>query len=394
MKSRGEGEKMQIASEAEIISILTSLVRIPSENPPGLEKECTEYIVQQLGHWGIDVEVICEPFEQRPQAVAIYGTGQNPILILNGHVDVVPAGDRDAWTVDPYAGIVKEGKLFGRGAADMKGGLTAAMLTLKTLKETNFRLKGTLMVQFAVGEETAEPGTRRLLEKGFTGNWAIVLEPTGLQVATSVKGLAWYKINVRGQPCHASRPWLGRNAIIKACEIIHAIHSYNRLLSARRHPLLDRAHATVTMINGGDKENVIPGTCDFVVDRRILPNERIGNVDDEICKILQTTVKLEEGFSASWQRYRYYQPAEIPVESRVAEVVRKYSKEIAGVPEKAFGMLAATDARNFINDAGVPAITWGPGNLEQAHTYDEYIELRQIQVAVKILLEVIEELLA
>jgi len=385
---------VQVASEAEIIGILTNLIRIPSENPPGLEKECTEHIVRQLRDWGIDVEVIREPFEQRPQAVAIYGTGQNPILVLNGHVDVVPAGDRDAWEVEPYSGIVKEGKLFGRGAADMKGGLTAAMLTLKTLKQTNFRLKGTLMVQFAVGEETAEPGTRKLVEKGFTGNWAIVLEPTGLRVATSVKGLAWYKISVRGQSCHASRPWLGRNAVVKACQIIHAMNSYNRLLRARTHRLLGRALATVTMINGGDKENVIPGTCDFVVDRRILPDERIANVDDEICRILQTTVKLEDGFSASWQRYRYYQPAEIPVESRIAEVVRRYSKEIAGVSEKPFGMLASTDARNFINDAGVPAITWGPGNLEQAHTYNEYIELREIQLAVQILLEVTKELLA
>lgn len=361
----------------DLPSLAAALVRIESENPPGRERACAEYVFDWFAHHGFDATLLSEPDPDRPQVGARVGSG-SPTLVLNGHLDVVPAGDPDDWTDPPYDGVVRDGRLYGRGSVDMKTGVALAMLTAHRLRpeiETD-ELDGSLVVHAAMGEETGDPGTRSLLEAGFDGDLGVVLEPTDCRVATSAKGLAWYELGWPGRSGHASRPDEARNPIDGLPVVLDALAAYDERLRERRDGLCGRAYATVTRTVAGADTNraVVPDRVSITLDRRVRPDETITAVDDEIAALV-ADLDREHALDATWRREVTYESAEIPVDHPLAEVFRAHSTAVADVPPEPYGIEASTDVRNFVNDADVPAITWGPGSLEQAHTVDEYVDL-------------------
>ena len=271
-----------------------------------------------------------------------------------------------------------DGSLYGRGSTDMKTGVALGMLAMAEFADRfdAGELDGTLVFQAAIGEETAEPGTKSLLEAGYTGDYGVVLEPTGMRTATSEKGLAWYEITVRGDPSHASRPDQGTNAIAHARPVLDALAEYDERVREREDDLVGNAYATVTKFEAGTKENVVPEKATITVDRRFLPAESAEEIDGEIDDLLGD-VSEEHGVEVSWERTRTYESAAVPADGDLAEVFREHSASVADVPTDSWGVKASTDVRNFVNDAGVEAITWGPGDLSQAHTYDEHVDLAQ-----------------
>jgi len=384
---------LELIDEEEVIRILRDLVRRPSQNPPGNEGAVAKYIYDTMRDWGFEPQYIDKPEPKRPSVAVVYkGTEGKPRLILNGHMDVVPEGDPNSWSVPPFEGIVKQGRVYGRGACDMKGGIAAAMIAAKTIKKSGVKPRGDLVLQFAMGEETGEAGTKSLLEEGHIGDWGIVLEPTDLKVMTAEKGLAWYHFKLKGKPTHASEPDEGVNAIYKATRLISAIQDYNDEISERTHPLCGKDICSVTMMKAGTKENIIPESCWFAVDRRIIPGENIEQVDDEINAIIRKLSQEDPEFKCDWKRVMLYESAEIPVDHKIAETVRRNTKEIIGVYHEPAGMIASTDQRNFINDASIPAITWGPGG-KMSHRLDEYVETSQVIDCAKILVLTIFDLL-
>lgn len=360
---------------AELAELVGELVRRETENPPGNERACSEYIVEWFAEHGIDADLVESPYADRPQVGAHVGEG-DPTLVLNGHIDVVPAGDGDEWSHAPYGAEVADGKLYGRGSADMKTGVAIAMLATAELADEieSGELRGSLVFQAAIGEETAEPGTKTLLEQGYDGDYGVVLEPTGMRTATSEKGLAWYEITASGTPSHASRPDQGENAIRRAQPVLDALADYDAEVRTREDDLVGRAYATVTMFEAGTKENVVPERATVTVDRRFLPEESVEDIDAEI-DALVTTVADEQDIAVSWERTRTYESAAIDVDSPLAAVFRRHSAAVADVSTDPWGVNASTDVRNFVNDVDIEAITWGPGDLSQAHTYDEHVEL-------------------
>lgn len=374
--------------------LIRELVRIETENPPGNEKPAAEFVVDWFTREGIEAALVEEPDPDRPQAVAEVGTG-SPRVVLNGHVDVVPAGDRGKWSYDPYAAEVVDGCVYGRGSADMKTGVACGMLAaarLRPLIESG-EVPGSVVVHGAMGEETGEPGTKSLLEAGYGGTYGVVLEPTGLRTATSAKGLAWYEITVHGEPVHASRPDAGVNAIDHGRTVLEALTGYDERVGERSDPLVGRAYATVTGFRAGTKENVLPEAARITVDRRVLPEESIAGVDAEIDEVVEA-VADEAGVVVEWRRTGEYEAAEIPRDSHLAEVFRERSASMAGVAREPWGMQGATDVRNFVNDAGVEAITWGPGDVGQAHTIDEHVRLDEAQQGLEVLVAAVTDLLS
>lgn len=362
-------------SQSDLAALVTDLVQIETENPPGNERPCSEYIVEWFDERGIDASLVEAPYADRPQVGARIGDG-SPALVLNGHVDVVPAGDLDQWTHDPYGAHREGDDLYGRGSVDMKTGVAIAMLTMEALADEieSGDLAGSLVFHAAIGEETAEPGTQTLLEQGYDGDYGVVLEPTGMRTATSEKGLAWYEIDVQGEPSHASRPDQGTNAIDAARPVLDALEEYDQEIRAREDVLLGSAYATVTMFEAGTKENVVPERATITVDRRFLPTETATEIDGEIDARLES-VAADHGIDVSWERTRTYESAAIDPDSSLAETFRAHSAAVADVPTDPWGVTASTDVRNFVNDADIEAITWGPGDISQAHTYDEHVDL-------------------
>lgn len=381
-------------SAGELTELIGNLVQIQTENPPGNEEACSEFIVEWFDERGIDAELVTEPYPDRPQVAVRVGEGE-PTFVLNGHIDVVPAGDTDEWTYDPYGAHVEDGKLYGRGSADMKSGIAVGMLTTAKLAEEikSGDLQGSVVFHAAIGEETAEPGTKSLLQQGYDGDYGVVLEPTEMRTATSEKGLAWYEITVSGNPSHASRPDQGENAIQYARPVLDALADYDEEVRMREDDLVGQAYATVTMFDSGTKENVVPEQATITVDRRFLPEESIGDIDTEIDEVL-AEVANDHDIKVSWTRTRTYESAAIDVDSPLAEVFRRHSTRVADVTTDPWGITASTDVRNFVNDAGIEAVTWGPGDLDQAHTYDEHVDLSGAHDGLDALLGAAREVLA
>ena len=377
-----------------LIRITQELIRIPTQNPPGNEKGCAEFVYKTLTEWGVETEMVFEPHPYRPQVVAmVNGNKSGRTLILNGHMDVVPEGSRDRWEDDPYGGTIKEGKIYGRGSSDMKGGLAVMMILAKLLHEKGFP-RGRVLFQFVVGEETGEPGTKDLLiKRRIKGDYGIVLEPTSLKVATAEKGLIWFRVTLAGRPAHASIAEQGINPIVKILKLGGRLVEYDIKLRMYTHPLLGSRKCSMTMINAGTKENVIPESCTLVLDRRFNPEETSEGVEREIRGILDQLASEDQDFKYQLERMVVFEPAEIPIDSFLATVLRKYTSQISGVPTEPFGMLASTDVRNFINDAGILAVNFGPGDLQDPHTFNEKIEIRQLVDCVKILFFAMKELL-
>lgn len=377
-------------TEEECGELLGELVAIDSQNPPGKEQEIAEFIHSKLTDWGIESQLVTQPFEERPQVIATIGDGDPSAgtLVLNGHMDVVPPGNIDDWTVEPFEGVVRDGKVYGRGASDMKAGLAAAMLAGRaTAKST--AIDGTLILTFAVGEETAEPGTKTLLSD-IQADYGVVLEPTELKVQTAGKGLAWYEAIIGGEACHASRPHLGQNTLEGLLSIEQAIESYQEKIQARTHPLLGESLCTPTIAEFRSKENVIPGRGRVVFDRRFLPSEDILTIDTEMTELFQPL--REAGFTVELNRTRTYEAAEIPVDAEVAEVFRRHSNQIADVDPSPAGKDASTDQRNFVNNANIPAIIWGPGSPSQSHTANEWARTDLLYQSVEVLCRSITDL--
>ena len=381
---------------SELETLARDLVRLESESPPGNEAAVTEFVADWLDEHDIEHEIVEKPYEDRPQVAAWVGSGA-PTVVYNSHADVVPAGDVDRWTHDPYGGHIEDGKLFGRGAADMKTGLAVGMLAIRTMRDEieSGHHSGSIVLHVAIGEETADPGTKTLLEKGFGGDYGIVLEPTDFRVATRSKGLACYEITVRGEQSHASRPDQGTNAIEAVGPLIATVDDYDTELRKSEDSLVGRSYATLTQMAAGIDSNmaVLPEEASLLLDRRVLPGESLEDVDDEISSLL-ATLATDHDVDATCRRVQEYAAASVPTDTHLASVLRSSVGSVTGTTPAPWGIEAATDVRNFVNDAAIDAVTWGPGRLEQAHTVDEHINLRDAAAGLNILKRATRELLA
>jgi succinyl-diaminopimelate desuccinylase len=371
-----KSEMLEIVDKkfSDIIQTASELVGIPSRNPPGEEKHCAEYIYSRLKELGLETYMVNEPFSSRPQVVALVRGSSKDTIILNGHIDTVPEGDPEDWTMDPFSGKEKDGFLYGRGSVDMKSSLAIMMHIAEIV-----RVNGSILLTFAVGEECAEPGTSTLLSyiKKFDLNirHGLVLEPTALKVATCQKGAAWFRIRVKGRAAHASAPDEGINAIEIASKIMHSINDYRNVIAERKHRLADPPTCTITMISGGFKENVIPDRCELVIDRRLLPGESSNVIEREIRSFIDK-LQLDHELDKIGSR----EPVEINDDIKLARAVIDATNEATGTSTEIICFPGATDNEHLIAN-GMQSLVWGPGNLNKAHAIDECISIDEVKHA-------------
>lgn len=370
---------------SEVTNLLRSWVSIPSRNPPGEEKNLALAIANQLKNWGFEVE-LHEALPNRPNVIAyLRGSVGEPRLIFNGHIDTVPEGDRSLWFYDPFEGVVVDNRLYGRGAADQKGGLVAFTIAAKAVKEANVKLKGDLVLTYAAGEETSEPGTKSILVDGkVKGDWGIVTEPTSLKIAVAESGLVWFEVLVKGKAAHASKPEVGINAINKAAKFIRELEVYNDGIRGRIHKLIGYPKCSATVIHGGLKENIIPDLCRLIIDRRMIPGETVDSCKVEIKGILDHVKSIDPEFNYELRVMRFCESAEVSTDSEICRALAEGLREV-GVEPELWGTPYSCDVRNFINDAKIPAVTFGPGSIENCHCVNEWIDLNEVLTASKAL---------
>jgi succinyl-diaminopimelate desuccinylase len=375
-------------SEAFLVDVLSSLVRARSVNPGIYETAMADRVRAWLADLPLEVTVV--EFEPgRPSVAAVLeGTGEGPRLVLNGHMDTVPVDDEDRWTSDPFEPVVRDGYLYGRGACDMKGGLTVQIGVLHHLVALGQQLRGTLIAHFAAGEECGEPGTLSLLNQGFGGDFGIVTEPTELKVGVAERGLCHYKIRINGRSIHASRAHLGVNPVWRLREVLDIVEQYDRDIRTRAHPLLPGGSCTPTVVRAGVKENAVADTCELVLDRRLLPGESVaGELGD-----LRARLDKLDGVEVSGIGLPF-ESAEIPPNSLLAGEVAQAAATLTGRSAEIWGTPYSSDVRNLINDAGIEAVTFGPGNVAECHCVDERVAVDQLHDAAAVVAEVAKKLL-
>jgi succinyl-diaminopimelate desuccinylase len=376
----------QLARREALIRQLADLIRIESVNPyfPGGQRgeaAVAEYVAEHCRRLGLRVATT-EVLPGRPNVLAwLTVPGATRTLLLDSHMDTVSL---DLMGPDGLRPELRGGKLTGRGACDDKGPLAAMLAAMADLAEHPDGLGCNVLLLASVDEEYLMRGARHFGESGIKVDGAIVGEPTGLDLVVATKGFVRWRLHTRGRAAHSSNPQLGDNAIYQMSELIHRLRpAMDRLLADRRHPLVGPATWSIGKIGGGASVNIVPERCTVEIDRRLLPGESgataLADFDAVVKQICaeEPTIQVERDAP-----FGDVDGTEITPDS---PVVRALAKGAQGVRGQApiVGVPFGTNASRFA-PAGIPCVVFGPGDIRQAHTADEYVEVDQVVAAAQI----------
>ena len=358
-------------SRSSVVEMTRALVAADTRNPPGNERLAADVARQLLEPLGCTFEEV-EPQPGRVSLLARLGTGGRPTLIVNGHLDVVPINP-SGWTVPPFEGIESDGRLWGRGTADMKGGIAAAIEAVLALGRAGIELPCDVVFHLVADEERGgKLGTAVLSRDGLIeGDACLVPEPTSLAVCIAERGLSVMDVTVKGRPAHASEPSRGLSAIEKAAKVVLAVHGAR--FGHDPHPLLGSPTANAGVIAGGSGHNTVAERCVVTIDHRLLPGQTSQDAVTDVRRLIDAID--DPALEYETELTTFGEASELPAEHPWVALVQSAMRTALGHAAPIVGMTFATDARFVRNEAGVPAIVCGPGGIEQAHVDDEWVAI-------------------
>jgi len=369
------------------------LIRFDTAAPAGSEEKCALFIRDHVREMGLDAEFELHQLAQnRANLIVRIGRGLPAGLLLSGHMDTVAAGEPSLWTVTPpWTPKVVDGRLYGRGATDMKGGLAAIVESLRSLRGK--RLKRGVVLVATAGEESGCLGLRRLIADGaITGStaaYAVVAEMSEARVVRRHKGVTRFHIHFSGRGAHSSDPSLGVNAVENASEFIAELQKYRAKLGLESDPELGSTLLPVTFAQGGvrGRFNVIPESCELVTVCRRLPRHSTAYVEEGLRGIIEE-LRRRKGAD------RY--DARIEVQYEANSLDTDADSPIVTLAERLTGSGSTfspygTEAA-FYHEVGIPSIVLGPGRLEQAHVADEFVSVDELRRAAQIYRSLLQEI--
>ena len=368
----------------DLVNLTIQLIQIPTENPPGNEKRAIIFLKPILLKLGFKVKTLLSP-KGRWNIIAErrWGKGGRR-LIFNGHLDVVPPGNPSQWRHPPFKGRLERGRIYGRGASDMKGGIASFLHAISMINRSKIHPgQGGLLLHLVSDEEShGHQGMGFLSQRGgIKGDAAIVGEPTDLDLVIAQKGALWLRISTFGKSAHGSRPHSGINAIEKMMNLIARL---NALSLEKEHPQLGRPTINIGKIQGGTKINIVPDRCEIEMDRRLLPDENKEGVLREIKGAIEPLQALDPRLRYQIEEIDYAEPSEMAPEEEIVQVAIEASEEVRGERPAVKGFSGFTDARFYINQFHIPTLIFGPGGVDQSHTTDESVEVDALIKAAEI----------
>jgi succinyl-diaminopimelate desuccinylase len=395
---------------AEMVQFTADLVRIPTVNPPGEEYDaCAHFLGDFLQQRAFEVEYIAA--EGRPEHTArhprinVIGSrrgGPGPVVHLNGHIDVVPAGE--GWTVEPFGGVVRDGRIYGRGVCDMKAGIAAAVFAAEAIERAGVRLPGTIEISGTVDEESGGfAGVAHLaktgrIAKGRT-DFVIIPEPLNVdRICVGHRGVYWFEVTARGRIGHGSMPFLGVSAIDGMGRLLQSVREdLMPALASRRTdvPVVPPAarYATIN-INGIDGGQPVDGIqtpcvadlCRAIFDRRFLIEEGFDATRDEIALLVERVAAQAPGVRFDVRDLMVVHPTRTPDDSPVIAALEQSIHSVLGRRAQRIASPGTYDHKHVARIAGIPhCVAYGPGELELAHQPDEYCRIEDIVNAAKVL---------
>jgi acetylornithine deacetylase len=402
------------ANHGEVIDFLRELLAFETVTPDAESVEHDEFIrhqafvkeiltklgFQELDLWEADAAKLDAPpgsgvdktrdLHNMPILVGrLPGGGEGRSLILNGHYDVVPLGERENWTRDPFGGEIVDGKIYGRGTNDMKGGIAAMLKALEFIQRAGFSPEGDILAQIVPDEEASCMGTLAACQRGYTADAAIIPEPTNMRVGTAVRGSMGGKVTVFGRAGHAQQPhphWTeggAVNAISKAMRVIEGMADATeewRTQPDKQHPLVPPDHIVPTVIHGGDWSVTIPEKVEIQFDCMFVPGtpDKRREIEEKLDAVAacdpwlrENPPKLDLGGPEEW-----IYPAEVSEEEPIVQTALAALADV-GIEPELMGFGSLTDCVHLINHSEIPTINLG-ADIESAHSADEFISVEQL----------------
>ncbi|MFE0505161.1 peptidase [Peribacillus butanolivorans] len=397
------------------IRLLQKLVQEPSKR--GQEGSAQAIVVEKCRQLGLEIDLweigdeklrnhphfYCDrkDFKGNPNLVAIKrGIGNGKSLILNGHIDVVPEGDHTAWHDDPYSGTAKDGKVFGRGTTDMKGGNVSLLLALEAIIESGIQLKGDVIFQSVIEEESGGAGTLAAVLRGYRADGAIIPEPTNMKLFPLQQGSMWFRLIVKGKSAHGGTRYEGVSAIDKAISVMLEI---KKLEQERNESLRHSLYKNVTIpipinigsIQSGNWPSSVPDTAVLEGRFGIAPTETMEAAQRSLMQCIEALNQTDAWFKEKpieleWFGARWL-PGSLELEHPLMKTLGAYYEKVMGEQPLVEASPWATDGGYLSSVGSTPVVVFGPGETKLAHDSNEYIEVdKMMDVAKIIALTIIE----
>jgi len=404
---RAEARALQSLDTDACIRLAQDLVRVPSVT--GNERAVQDLVALTLEETGLEVDRFEADVSrlqghprfpgmevERTEAVLVAGLlGQKGerSLILNGHVDVAPVGDRQAWRASPWSAHIQAGRLYGRGACDMKAGLAVGVSAAAALKKSGLPLRGRLIVQSVVGEEDGGIGSFAMAERGYRADAAYVLEPTRLRMIPAQAGALSFRLRIRGRSAHASVRYEGISAIDKF-ELVEArLRQLERSLNQRTHPLFTHYPIpyalSIGRIRGGSWSSTVPDELECEGRVGVPVGTASADVRQQFAAAIADVAQRDAWLTEHPPHIEWYggqfDSVEVDPDRPAFAALQAAHAEEFGVPAELVGAPYGSDMRLLVHEAETPAILYGPGDIRQAHATDEWIAVDEIVQAARVI---------
>ena len=380
-----ESAEMDLAGDIQ--KLVCDLVAIESVNPDLVatgsgESKIAAFVAGWLAAEGLAVQVV-EPVPGRSSVIGVLaGAGGGASLMLNAHMDTVGAGGMK----EPFEPVVRDGRIYGRGAYDMKGSLAAIMVAAREAKK--LKLQGDVIVAAVADEEVASVGTAAVLKR-IEADAAIVTEPTEMRLCLAHKGFAWLEVETRGVAAHGSRPDLGVDAVAHMGRILTGVLELDaRLRAGRGHLLLGTGTVHASLVEGGQELSTYPARCVVKLERRTLPGSDGAGALREIEELIAAARTEDPALEASARLLLERPPSQLGADSFVTEAVEKAATEVLGREPDVIGVAYWMDMA-LSNAIGIPTVAFGPSG-EGAHADVEWVDLESLATCVQVYLRAIE----
>lgn len=368
-----------------LVRLLTDLIRVPSVNPAHEappwalgESRMADKLSELLTERGLEVERLEVYGPERPSVIGRAGpVDASRSLMFEAHLDTVGTAHM---TIPPFEGIMKDGRVYGRGACDMKGATAAFLYALTPERVRDLTRRGVqLLVVGAPDEECGTKGAATLAERGVRADQAVILEPTRCRPVIAHKGANWYEIRLRGKSGHGSQPASGVSTNEALARFLpELLRAHKALQQMHAHPLLGQSTLNIGKINGGQSYNIIPDHTTILLDRRVVPTEKPELFEHAVFHLLDELKRekriLDGEIQPTNQTPAFHTPANAPLPTMLADV----TEAVTGMRPIAEGTSWVSDAAPFGQVCG-ETVVFGPGDIAQAHTEDEYIEITELE---------------
>jgi acetylornithine deacetylase len=391
------------------IKFLQDMIAIPSVT--GDEGKIQAFLSDYLEKVGLNVDVwesnwdelkkhpgyipVEQGYEGRPNIVAKWkGTGGGQSLLLNGHTDVIPVGNGEGWSDNPWSAKIKEGKIYGRGSCDMKSGVASHILAVEFLKAAGVQLKGDVLIDIVIDEEVSGHGTLDTVIRGYTADAGISGETSGLAVQPACIGRIWFEIEIQGKAAGIQRRYQGVSGIELGYKIVKAVEALEaKRLATVKHPLypkpIDALPCMIGAFQSGNFPSSFPATCLLKGSMATVPGEDHEGVKRSLVEHIATAAAADPWMKDHPPKVRFVgydaQASEIPVKHPIVQTLCKNYTEVTGREPEISGRQGAADTR-FLNLYGqTPTVIFGPGSTAVMHSDDEYVSIDDYLTAIKVM---------